>query len=164
MNINKVIVVGNITRDPEIRQPREGFTVASFSVATNRKWKDRDGMTQEEVEYHNIVAHNKQAELASAYLHRGDQVGIEGRLKTDEWVDKETGEKRRKTNIVVDRIEFGRKAGTAGIEEQPQAPTQEQVVHTPAAAAPAAAPAAPAHDPQKLQDDIDSIFPGASKF
>ena len=144
MNINKVIVVGYLTANPMVKVHSDAFTTANFSVATNRKWKDKDGSPVEEAEFHNITAFNKQAELIEQYVFKGDQLGIEGRLKTDRWTDKDTGKERYKTGIIAERIHFGRKAEKTG-QEQPHAPAS-------------AAPAAPAHDPQQLQDDIDSIF------
>lgn len=105
MYINKAIVYGNLTRDPEMRALPSGQQVASFSLATNRVWKDKSGVKQESVDYHNIVVFAKLAELASQYLKKGSAVFIEGRMQTRSW-DDATGKKYR-TEIVADTMQFG---------------------------------------------------------
>ncbi len=113
MYLNKAIVYGNLTRDPEIKSLPSGIQVCSFSLATNRVYKDRDGKKQESVDYHNVVLFGKQAELAGQYLKKGGGVMIEGRLQTRSW-DKD-GQKQYRTEIVADRMQFGpRSGGTAG--------------------------------------------------
>jgi len=105
MYINKAIVYGNLTRDPEMRALPSGQQVASFSLATNRVWKDKSGVKQESVDYHNIVLFSKLAELAGQYLKKGAGVFIEGRMQTRSW-DDATGKKYR-TEIVADTMQFG---------------------------------------------------------
>lgn len=112
MYINKVLIYGNLTRDPELKAIPSGTHVASFSVATNRVYKDAQGVRQEAVDYHNIVVFGKQAETAAQYLKKGQGVFIEGRLQTRSW-DKD-GQKQYRTEIVADRVQFGPKAGGGG--------------------------------------------------
>lgn len=109
MYLNKAIVYGNLTRDPELKSLPSGITVASFSLATNRVWKDKSGTRQESVDYHNIVVFGKQAELVAQYLKKGSAAMIEGRMQTRSW-DDATGKKYR-TEIVADRVQFGPRAG-----------------------------------------------------
>lgn len=104
MNLNKAMIIGNVTRDPEVRQTANGATVTSFSVATNFFWNDASGQRQERVEFHNIVAWRKLAEICGQYLHKGSKVYIEGRLQTRDWADKATGQKRYTTEIVAENM------------------------------------------------------------
>ena len=106
MYLNKATIIGNLTRDPELKSLPSGNAVANMSVATNRVWKDANGNKQEDVEYHNVIAFGKTAELAAQYLFKGSQVLIEGRLQTRSWEDKE-GKKNYRTEIVTDRLQFG---------------------------------------------------------
>lgn len=119
MYINKVLIYGNLTRDPELKALPSGTHVASFSVATNRVYKDAQGARQEAVDYHNIVVFGKQAELAAQYLKKGQGVFIEGRLQTRSW--EKDGQKQYRTEIVADRVQFGPKAGgpSAGAAQAP---------------------------------------------
>lgn len=105
MYINKAMIFGNLTRDPEMRALPSGMQVCSFSVATNRNYKDRDGNRQESTDYHNVVAFGKQAEVISKYLAKGRSVFVEGRLQTSSW--EKDGQKHYRTEIVMDRFEFG---------------------------------------------------------
>jgi single-strand DNA-binding protein len=109
MYLNKAIIIGNLTRDPEIRALPSGQKVCSFSVATNRTWKDKDGNKQEGTEYHNVVVFGKQAETSGQYLKKGQSVLVEGRMQTRSW-DAGDGSKKYKTEIVADRVQFGPKA------------------------------------------------------
>ncbi|MCP4203074.1 MAG: single-stranded DNA-binding protein [bacterium] len=104
--LNKVMLIGNLGRDPEVRSTPSGQNVASFSLATNRKWKDRDGNRQEQTEWHNIVCWGRQAEIAGQYLSKGRQIFVEGRLQTRSWDDKQTGEKKYRTEIVCDNFQM----------------------------------------------------------
>lgn len=114
MNLNKVFVLGNLTRDPELRQTPTGQTVCSFSIATNRRFTDKSGQKQEQVEYHNIVAWGRQAEIINQYLHKGSSILVEGRLQTRSWQDQQ-GTKHWKTEIVAEQIQLGpRPAGGGG--------------------------------------------------
>ncbi len=110
MNFNKAIVVGRLTVDPEARSLPSGQGVTSFSVATNRVWKDQDGNKKEAVEFHNIVAFGKVAEICSSYLKRGQLVLVEGRIQTRSWQGQD-GVKKYKTEIVMENMQMGPKAG-----------------------------------------------------
>lgn len=109
MYLNKVYLIGNLTRDPELKALPSGLKVTSFSVATNRVYRDKDGKTQESTEYHNIVVFGRQAETSGQYLKKGQSVLIEGRLQTRSW--EQDGAKRYRTEIIADRVQFGPKAG-----------------------------------------------------
>jgi len=112
MYINKAFLYGNLTRDPELRALPSGQQVASFSVATNRVYKNREGVKQEAVDYHNIVVFGRQAEIVSQYLRKGSGAFIEGRMQTRSW--ESNGEKKYRTEIVADRIQFGPRSGGSG--------------------------------------------------
>ncbi|MFA6397916.1 MAG: single-stranded DNA-binding protein [Candidatus Paceibacterota bacterium] len=114
MYLNKAIIIGNLVRDPELTAIASGQKVCKFSVATNRVWKDKDGNKQEITNYHNIVVWGRQAETSAQYLKRGQQVLIEGRIETRSWDDKESGQKKYKTEIIADRVQFGQKSGAGG--------------------------------------------------
>ncbi len=120
MYINKAIVYGNLTRDPEMRALPSGQQVASFSLATNRVWKDKSGVKQESVDYHNIVLFAKLAELAAQYLKKGSGVFIEGRMQTRSW-DDATGKKYR-MEIVADTMQFGPRSTGGAPSSAPTSP------------------------------------------
>lgn len=103
MSLNKAQIIGNLTRDPELRQTPNGTTVCSFSVATNFTWKDQMGNKQEKVEFHNIVAWGKLAEICGQYLNKGKKVFLEGRIQTRDW-EGEDGVKRYKTEIIAENM------------------------------------------------------------
>ena len=105
MSINKVILVGRLTKDPEQRFMTNGEAVANFSMATNETWKDKSGTKQEKVEFHNCVAYRRTAEVVSEYVHKGDQLYVEGKLQTRKWQDKE-GRDKYTTEIIVDKVDF----------------------------------------------------------
>ena len=104
--INKVILVGRLGKDPEIRSTPQGTTVAKFTVATDEKFTDRNGEKQERTEWHNIVAWAKLAEICGQYLKKGQLVYIEGSIRTDSWDDKESGQKRYRTEIVAQTMKM----------------------------------------------------------
>lgn len=106
MNLNKVFIIGNLTRDPELRALPSGAPVANFGVATNRVWKDQQGNKQEEVEFHNVVVFGRQAEIVKQYLAKGRSIFIEGRIRTRNW-DAPDGAKKNRTEIIAERIQFG---------------------------------------------------------
>ena len=121
MNINLVQICGRLTKTPESRTTQGGVVVLSFSVATNRTWKDKEGQKQEETEFHNVTAFGRTAEVISQYILKGDEIYIIGRLKTSSWDDKETGKKRYKTDIIAERFEFGQKSkANQGGQENPE--------------------------------------------
>lgn len=103
-SLNKVQLIGNLTADPEIRETPNGQKVATFSVATNRKWKDASGMMQEAVEFHNCTAWRGLAEILEKYTSKGKKVYVDGYLQTRSWDDATTGQKRYKTEIVAENI------------------------------------------------------------
>ena len=106
-NINTVMIEGNLTRDPELKALPSGSNVASMSIATNRKWKDKDGNLQEDVQYHNIVVFGKQAESCAKYLTKGSSALVVGRLETRSW--EKDGVKQYRTEVVAEDVTFGSK-------------------------------------------------------
>jgi single-strand DNA-binding protein len=103
MNLNKAMIIGNLTRDPELRNTPSGQSVASFSVATNLVWTDQSGQQQKKTEFHNIIAWRKLAEICAKYLHKGSKVYLEGRLQTTDWTGQD-GVKRYRTEIVAENM------------------------------------------------------------
>ncbi|HTE49208.1 MAG TPA: single-stranded DNA-binding protein [Candidatus Paceibacterota bacterium] len=126
MYLNKAILIGNLTRDPELRSLPSGVKVCSFSLATNRVWKDKNGARQESADYHNVVVFGRQAETVAQYMKKGSSILVEGRMQTRSWDDKTTGEKKYRTEVVADRTQFGPKGaaggsgGTAGAQTAPK--------------------------------------------
>ena len=114
MYLNKAFLYGNLTRDPELKALPGGTQVVSFGMATNRTYKDKNGSKQEQVEYHNVVAFGRPAEVMAQYLKKGRPVFIEGRIQTRSWDDKATGEKKYRTEIVADNFQFGPQAPGTG--------------------------------------------------
>jgi len=112
MYLNKALVYGNLTRDPELRSLPSGMQVCSFSLATNRKYKDREGKWVDAVDYHNIVVFGRQAETSAQYLKKGAGAFVEGRLQTQSW--EKDGQKQYRTEIVADRVQFGPRGGGSG--------------------------------------------------
>jgi single-strand DNA-binding protein len=109
MYLNKAMIFGNLTRDPELKSLPSGMQVCSFSIATNRVYKDRDGKRAEQTDYHNIVVFGRQAETSAQYLKKGASAYVEGRLQTRSWeVD---GGKQYRTEIIADRVQFGPRTG-----------------------------------------------------
>ena len=117
MYLNKAFIIGNLTRDPELKALPSGGKVCTFSLATNRGYKDKEGNKQEVVEFHNIVAFTKLGELAGQYLKKGQQALAEGRLQTRTW--EQDGQKKYKTEIIADNIQFGAKIGGGGSSASP---------------------------------------------
>jgi single-strand DNA-binding protein len=113
MDYNKVIIVGRVTADPQLRTTPGGQSVVTIGVATNRAWNDKNGAKQEETEFHNVVIWGRQAEVAAQYLTKGATVLIEGRLRTRSWTDKQ-GAQRRTTEIMSERMQLGPRASGAG--------------------------------------------------
>lgn len=128
--INKVILIGNLGRDPEVRSTPSGQPVASFTLATNRRWRDKNGQKQEQTEWHQIVVWGKQAEIAGQYLTKGKQIFLEGRLQTRSWDDRQTGEKKYRTEIICENFQMLSQRGGGGEFDAPAA----------TAAAPSASP------------------------
>jgi single-strand DNA-binding protein len=103
-SVNKVILVGNLGKDPEVKYTPTGTPVAKFSLATNESYKDKSGQWQERTEWHNIVAWQRLAEIVGEYVKKGSKLYIEGRLQTSSWDDKETGQKKYKTEIIANEL------------------------------------------------------------
>ena len=114
MFLNKIILIGNLTRDPELRSLPSGVKVCSFSLATNRVWKDKNGARQESADYHNFVIFRRQTEKIAQYMKKGSSILVEGRMQTRSWDDKTTGEKKYRTEVIADRTQFGPKGGQSG--------------------------------------------------
>lgn len=113
MNLNKVLLIGNLTKDPESRTTTTGQTVTTFSVATNRIWNDQQGQKQQKVEFHNIVAWGKLGEICAQYLRKGGLIYAEGRLETRSW-DGQDGVKRYKTEVVLENMQMGPRSQNSG--------------------------------------------------
>lgn len=115
-SVNKVILIGNLGRDPEVRYSPEGSAICNVSIATTNSWKDKaSGERREETEWHRVVFYNRLAEIAGEYLKKGRQIYVEGRLKTRKWQDKETGADRYSTDIVADQMQM-----LGGRDDEPQ--------------------------------------------
>lgn len=123
MYINKATIMGNLTRDPEMKALPSGMKVTSFSLATNRTWKDTNGAKKEAVEYHNLVAFGKQAELIAQYCKKGGSLYVEGRIQTRSW-DDAAGVKKYRTEIIADTFQFGPKVDGSAVRPA-SAPTTD---------------------------------------
>ena len=149
-NFNKVILAGNLTRDPELRYTPKGMAIAKFALAINRSWKTETGESKEEVTFVEVDAFGRQAETIAQYLKKGSPLLMEGRLRLDQWDDKQTGQKRSKLGVVLDSFQFlGSGTRTeAGSGSGPAEPPRRPV--------PAAAPApSPEPDgPPPTEDDV----------
>lgn len=111
MNVNKVIIVGNLTRDPETRTTPSGQSVTSFGVATNRFWTDKEsGEKKKQAEYHNVIAWSRLGEIVQQFLKKGSLIYVEGRLQTRNWQDQQ-GNKRSRTEIITERLQLGPRPG-----------------------------------------------------
>ena len=163
-SVNKVIIVGNLGRDPEVRYSPDGAAICNVSIATTSQWKDKaSGERREETEWHRVVFYNRLAEIAGEYLRKGRSVYVEGRLKTRKWQDKE-GQDRYTTEIVADQMQMlggrdsggeGGGGGGGGYGDAPSAPRQQ--APRPAPAPRAAAPAAGGGGGANLADMDDDI-------
>ena len=114
--VNKVILVGRLGRDPEVRYTPSGTAVANFSIATSEQWTNKDGEKQERTEWHKIVAWKRLGEICGEYLHKGSQIYIEGRLQTRDWEDRD-GNKRYTTEVVAQNMQMLGSAGKEGRAE-----------------------------------------------
>ncbi|MGV3755830.1 MAG: single-stranded DNA-binding protein [Verrucomicrobiota bacterium] len=161
-SFNKVILIGNLTRDPELKYTPKGTAVARITLATNRSWKTETGEAREEVTFVDIDVFGRQAEVIGQYLKKGRPLMVEGRLKQDQWDDKTTGQKRSKMMVVLESFQFldsgknaggGEGGGDGGGEYAPREarPPQQARPSRPAPAAPAAAASDP--DMPPVEDD-----------
>ena len=151
-NLNKVMLIGNLTRDPELRHTPKGTAVSEISLAIKRIWNNEQGQKQEEVTYVDVTLWGRQAEVAQQYLTKGSPAYIEGRLQLDSWDDKETGKKRSKLKIVGEVLQLlGSKGGGGASSERPQ----QQSSAPQRSGSPQGASAAPAQD---FQEDDDIPF------
>lgn len=130
MYFNRAIVIGNLTRDPELRSLPSGIQVATIGVATNRVWKDKNGAKQESTDFHNVVIFGRQAETTAQYLRKGSSVLVEGRMQTRSW-DGADGQKKYRTEIVADRIQFGPRStgGASAVSSVAQTPKASEDKH-----------------------------------
>lgn len=129
MSVNKVILVGRLGKDPEVRYMTSGEAVANATLATSENWKDKGGEKQEKTEWHNLVFYRRLAEIAGEYLRKGSQVYIEGKIQTRKWQDKNSGQDRYTTEIIVNEMQMlGSKGGSAGsfevMDDQSSAPAR----------------------------------------
>ena len=126
MYLNKVLLYGNLTRDPELKALPSGSQVANFGLATNRTYKDKNGQKQEATEFHNVVAFGRTAEVIAQYCKKGRPIYVEGRLQTRSWDDKETGKKNYRTEIVIDTFQFGADGGRGDAGDSSASAAHEQ--------------------------------------
>ncbi len=147
-NLNKVFLIGNLTRDPELRMTPKGTAICSFGLALNRQFRDEAGGTREETTFVDLEAWGKTGELVSKYLFKGSPAMIEGRLRYDSWESK-TGEKRSKLKVVVDNVQFLSSRGSGGEGAQPDSPAESR-------------PSAPQRNPPPADspaNDVDDDVP-----
>jgi single-strand DNA-binding protein len=154
-SVNKVILVGNLGRDPETRYTTNGDAVTNIRVATTDTWKDKNGEKQEKTEWHTVVFFGRQAEIAGEYLKKGRQVYIEGRLQTRKWQDKE-GQDRYTTEIVADRMQMLGSREGGGAANVPADPGEREPVAAGATGGGRKGSAPPA---KKNVDDLDDDIP-----
>jgi single-strand DNA-binding protein len=152
-SVNKVILVGNLGRDPETRYTTGGDPITNVSIATTDTWKDKNGEKQEKTEWHRVAFFGKLAEIAGEYLKKGSQVYVEGRLQTRKWQDKE-GQDKYTTEIVADRMQMlGSRAGAGAAASGGEPPPERERASGGGGGKPAAAPA------KKNIDDLDDDIP-----
>ena len=149
-SVNKVILIGNLGRDPEVRYMPSGDAVANISIATTETWKDKNGEKQEKTEWHRVAMFGKTAEVAGEYLKKGSQVYIEGRLETRKWTDKE-GQERYTTEIRADRMQM---LGSRSGGSERMAPPEDDAPRAAAAPAKKSGGAAKGSSLEDLEDDI----------
>jgi single-strand DNA-binding protein len=147
-NFNKVILAGNLTRDPELRYTPKGMAIAKFGLAVNRTWTNEAGEKKEEATFVDIDAFGRQAEIVAQYMKKGRPLLVEGRLRLDQWDDKQTGQKRSKLGVVLEGFSFLDSGRADGGADAPRGrPAQ-------APAQPAGADSAPAEEVAPAQDDV----------
>lgn len=159
MNLNSVQLAGNLTRDPEVRYTPKGLAIAKFGLAINRKWKDQVGELKEEVTFVDVDSFGKLAEVIAQYFKKGSRIFITGRLKTDQWEDKQTRQRRTKLCVVAETFQFVDRADGKSSAPQTSRPTAAAPTRHPApdesSEAPGAAqPDLPASDAPAGDDDV----------
>ena len=156
-NFNKVILAGNMTRDPELRYTPKGTAIAKFGLAINRNWTGEDGQKREEVTFVDVDAFGKQAEVIGQYLRKGRPVLVEGRLKLDQWDDKQTGQKRSRLGVVLESFSFldsGNRDEAAANSGGAPRPATAAPIARPARPAATAPPSEPGPDEPPQGDDV----------
>ena len=156
---NKVLLMGNLTRDPEVKYTPKGTALANLGLAVNRRWTTETGEQKEEVTFVDVEVWGRQAETAGQYLSKGRPVFVEGRLKLDSWEDKESGQKRNKLKVVAERVQFlGAPSGRAEFKDESPA---DQAPARPASrgARPAAPPARDTGEPEAPPAAEDDNIP-----
>tara|TARA_R110002050_G_scaffold74068_2_gene159061 strand:+ start:870 stop:1355 length:486 start_codon:yes stop_codon:yes gene_type:complete len=157
-NLNRVLLIGNLTRDPELRVTPKGTAICQFGLAVNRSYKDDSGSTKEETTFIDIEAWGRQGEVISKYCTKGRPLFVEGRLKLDQWEDKATGQKRSRMRVVLENFQFlgGRGDGDApgsgpsdSADSYERGPAPSRNTPPPRSAAPR-----PAAEPDNLDDDV----------
>src|SRR5881227_2583033 len=149
-NFNKVILAGNLTKDPELRYTPKGTAIAKFALAVNRTWKNEAGETKEEVTFVDVDAFGRQAEVIAQYFRKGKPILVEGRLRLDQWDDKQTGQKRSKLGVVLEGFSFldsNREGGAPPVESGRPRPTS----------APATAASANGPEPESAAPEEDDV-------
>jgi single-strand DNA-binding protein len=159
-NFNKVILIGNLTRDPELRYTPKGTAVVKLGMAINRTWRDESGANKEEVTFVDVDAFGRQAETLAQYMKKGRPLFVEGRLRLDTWEDKQTNQKRSKLNVVLEGFQFLDSGGRGPEDANSSAVHRPQnaapAAHAqPATAAPAAAP--PPAAPEEMAPEEDDV-------
>ena len=152
-SFNKVILAGNLTRDPELRYLPKGTAVAQFTLAVNRTWKSESGESKEEVNFVDVEAFGRQAEVIAQYMRKGRPLLVEGRLKQDSWEDKTTHQKRNKLKVVLESFSFIDSKGPEGGPPSGDAPRRPATA-TAAPGAPKPAEASEAEGPPPEEDDV----------
>ena len=154
-NFNKVIVAGNLTRDPELRYIPSGTAVAEFGLAINRNWKSESGEAKEEVTFVDIVAFARTAEVIGQYFKKGRPILVEGRLKLDQWDDKQTGQKRSRLRVICENFQFidGNRPADGGVPTAPSVPSAVRPAR-PAAPVANSSPTPEPDGPPPSEDDV----------
>jgi len=154
-SVNKVILIGNLGRDPEVRYAPSGAAVCNVSIATTRQWKDKSGEKKEETDWHRVVFYDRMAEIAGEYLKKGRPIYVEGRLKYGKYTDKD-GVERYTTDIVATEMQLlgGREGGGGGGDDEGHTRSRENAPTRPAASRASAPAAKPAGNFDDMDDDI----------
>jgi single-strand DNA-binding protein len=152
-SLNKVLLMGNLTRDPEMRYLPNNTAVVNFGMACNRKWKDANGQDKEDVVFVDVSAFKTTAELINQHFRKGDPMFIEGRLKLDQWEDKQGGGKRSKLSVVVEQLTFLPRAGAASDSPPQSRPASQPTTRTGTRPAPATPTSNPIGEQEQFKED-----------